>query len=294
MNSASTYLRGHKQRVRRLVFSHDGKALASFAGRAHTIWVWDVESRQPREYLSGHRRRLMALAVSPSQRMLASLDFGGTVKLWTFPEGAPRKELQANGTGAHDLVYSPDGSLLAVPHSYTVTVFDTKSGKTRATIKDIPYEIAAMAFAPDGETLAILHDRYVWLWNAESKRLRAPLKLDTIGYDIAFAPDSRQIVVGGGWSNYVWDVEHRKETHVLRGHQGIIWSVEFSPDGALLASASNDGTVRFWTTSTWEEYAVESLGSGKIAAMLFTPDGDHFAAGGQWGDIILSPVPQSQ
>lgn len=37
-------------------------------------------------------------------------------------------------------------------------------------------------------------------------------------------------------------------THVLGGHTDEVWRVEFSHDGAHLATTSADGTVQIWTT----------------------------------------------
>jgi WD40 repeat protein len=36
----------------------------------------------------------------------------------------------------------------------------------------------------------------------------------------------------------------------LQGHEGAVWSVAFSPDGAKIVSGSSDQTVRIWDVST--------------------------------------------
>ena len=41
---------------------------------------------------------------------------------------------------------------------------------------------------------------------------------------------------------------------MLAGHQGAVTGVAFSPDGALLATASADGTARIWNAATGEPW----------------------------------------
>src|SRR5512147_2631759 len=40
---------------------------------------------------------------------------------------------------------------------------------------------------------------------------------------------------------------------VLRGHEGTVHSVVFSPDGAILASGSCDGTIKLWDVAAGRE-----------------------------------------
>jgi WD40 repeat protein len=65
---------------------------------------------------------------------------------------------------------------------------------------------------------------------------------------VAFSPDGKTLASGSSEENTVrlWDVNSRKPTAALKGHEESVTSVTFSPDGKLLASGSRDGTVRLW------------------------------------------------
>jgi WD40 repeat protein len=70
---------------------------------------------------------------------------------------------------------------------------------------------------------------------------------------------------------YFWGLLHPEEA-TLRGHTGLVFSVDFSPDGRLLASASFDGTVKIWDVAARKE--IQKLPPYKhwATCVAFSPD----------------------
>lgn len=75
------------------------------------------------------------------------------------------------------------------------------------------------------------------------------------------------------------------ELHTLLGHNGVIESVDFSPGGDTLITASRDGTVRLWDMVTYSERAMLTGHTDRVTGAVFSPDGTR-AASSSWDGTV--------
>jgi len=75
---------------------------------------------------------------------------------------------------------------------------------------------------------------------------------------------------------------------MLIGHEASVNSIAYSPDGLLLISGSDDGTVRLWDTRTGQEVISPLCSSeGNVTSVAFSPRGKLVAAATITGSVHL-------
>src|SRR5262245_43918339 len=72
-------------------------------------------------------------------------------------------------------------------------------------------------------------------------------------------------------------------------HRGYVRAVAFSPDGRLLATGSNDRTVKVVEVATRSVVAQWERFRHLILTVAWSPDGATLAAG-HWGEVALLEV----
>ncbi|MDR1766050.1 MAG: TIR domain-containing protein [Lachnospiraceae bacterium] len=113
-------------------------------------------SAAPVDSSGGFGKTFMRFAFSPDSRLLAGASYGG-VTVWDIE--SRRILWEYEGTCDGTPVFSPDQTMLAVPHAQSVTVVDALTGETLYTVEDDIDSIIVMetAFSPDSGLLCLYH-----------------------------------------------------------------------------------------------------------------------------------------
>ncbi|MEC4885029.1 MAG: hypothetical protein SAL70_27470, partial [Scytonema sp. PMC 1070.18] len=102
----------------------------------------------------------------------------------------------------------------------TVKLWDINTGKEMKTLKGHTNMVHSVSFNPDGKTLA----------SASGDNTSNPFRIS----------------LGGDYTVRLWYIKSGREMKTLIGHTNKVNSVNFSPDGKTLASASDDNTIILW------------------------------------------------
>ncbi|WP_017654791.1 AAA-like domain-containing protein [Fortiea contorta] len=279
-------LEGHQSGVNSVVFSPDGKTLAS-ASWDKTIKLWNVGTgKQIASLTTGHQSGISSVVFSPDGKTLASASWDKTIKLWNVGTGKQITSLTGHQRWVSSVMFSPDGGTLAsAGGDETVKLWNVATGKQIASLTGHRSWVNSVVFSPDGKTLASASlDRTIKLWNVATGKQIASLTghKDNVN-SVVFRPDIVTLASASDDGTIkLWDVFTGNEIASLTGHQSGVNSVVFSPDGKTLASASDDETIKLWHVGLMTDKQIASLTGHeyRVNSVVFSPDGRTLASAG--------------
>jgi WD40 repeat protein len=278
-NVASGTLRqtwnGHDVPVYAAAVADDGSWLASAAADG-TVAVWDAATGRRLSLYRDHTRAVVRLVIDPAGRFVVSAGEDGQARIWDRATGAGRV-LDGHSGAVRALAVSPDGATVStVDSSRTVRHWSRGDGTVWAYRSEqtvvLPIEVAADgSFLAGAAMPATVHIRDLPRQRVPAELGPPPVRPDGAAGDSAGAPVARAAP------------QASVARAVLTGHTGRVCTIEIAADGTMLATGSEDGTVRLWRVPAATARDLPSEEALPVRAVVADPLGRWLAVGGDQG-----------
>jgi WD40 repeat protein len=292
----------------RLVFSPDGRLLATATYRSSTIKLWETATGRELRNLSSGTQSVLGvspyIAFSPDNRLVAAAVGNNSVKIWDVTTGRELQTLagsqgsMAASLGVSFLAFTANGQIVTV--SDAIKIWDVATGKEIRSLGTVDISVAALnggeggvALSPDGTQLAQVVFAtplpLVKVFELASGRELRSINLpdeDFASAQVSFTADGRLLVSGITDKQLrLWELNAKTQQRDLGRTTSDYTAVKFSRDGRQLALVEGY-TLRRWDTATAQELPALKIPNGGLLSLQtaaffgFSDDGKRVATGG--------------
>lgn len=272
-------LEGHSDCINSASFSPDGSRVVS-ASRDSTIRIWDVLTGKPIHVLKGHLNDVSSAVFSPDGNLLVS---GSTddIRIWNTKTGHCCKTL--NGSGKP--LFSPDGRYIVVTEPRSVHIWDVDTNTNvwyaesnmSLQLPQYSYLSTPATFSPDSKHVIVTQKEVVRIWDVTTNAMIH----DNYSVDFfAFSPDGNHLAYSTTKAIQVCDAASKKRLKTLSWEStyGHVTSIAYSPDGKLMALATEDTLVRVLNENNGQcQYVIKTY-KDRVFNVVFSPDGKCIAS----------------
>ncbi len=238
---------------------------------------------------------IITVAFSAEGKKLLGGTRGGEVYLWNVGSG------QMLGSGytlksSKENVPTPFNALALAPNGEFVvnagrmlSLINTGSGKDAPVIWAPDCAFGGAAVSPDGSRIsAMSSEEKLLVWKLDgSNKPRDLGRADAGVYGAtAFSPDGRRIASAGHVLRMV-DVESGSQLWARPRDNYVFLTVAFRPDGKVIATGSQDTSIRLWDAENGKEITILRGHQGYVDAVAFSPDGKKIVSWAQDSQLLL-------
>jgi len=241
--------------------------------------------------LPGHASGNTALSSSSAAPLIATGGHDGRVRLWNTQSGVMEQELHAGQDWVEQVVFSPDGTLLAASAGKMLRIW-TSTGELVSEYAEHDSTVAAVAWRPDSRGLATGCYNGVRLFRIGEKEPYEHFAWKGSIISLAWSANGRY-VAGGSQESTIqfWRLPYRAgEELFMSGYSTKIRELSWNAESRYLASGGGE-IVTVWDVSGKGPAGTRPIQleghADRITQLFFQHRGGLLASGGMDGRVFI-------
>ncbi|KAH8180100.1 WD domain, g-beta repeat domain-containing protein [Sarocladium implicatum] len=245
-----------------------------------TVQLWDLGTGKMQHTLrlsNNSRPGLNHFVPSPDGRSMFTFTYELDGQLWDISTGSP---MHAPGIGSKSMIkgaaFSPDSSVIALSLDGKdgICLYDVNEGAVLRKLNGSHlFHAAELSWSPDGQKVAASRGVYeVRLWDARTGQLLQSHRVaGLVSGLMRLSLDSRTFAFSTlDGEIQLCDATTMTEPEVIHG--GHVFCIACSPDGRLVASGHEDGSIFIWDAASWTVRQQLKGHERELEALAFSPD----------------------
>ena len=288
----------HEAPVKDVIFSPNGKIIASISDDRN-VSLWSIGGGALASILleTGDkiRSRHSVIAFHPDGNTLAIESGSGRISIWNIHDKTIVKVLTGHDSSLTDLVFSPDGNMLASSSSWdhTIKIWNVSNGNLVKSMGETEFWPDRLAFNSQGNMIAMSSWLSVELWDMSSGTRIDTLVGPTLLSDALAVSPSGKIIASQSSKSAImlWDVSTGLPLYELddSDSSGSVGSAEFNHQGNLLATVGSRG-AKIWDVIDRKIIKEFKYDQYSTNSAVFSPDDNILAISSRDGVIDLWDV----
>jgi WD40 repeat protein len=235
--------------------------------------------------IGSHEATVRRIAARQQGDIIASVSDDGTAVLWDINNRRKIHMLTGHTNGIRSGAFNAEGShLVTASHDKTLRIWNVATGELEAVLTGHSAEVSDCCWLASDRIVSTSYDGTLAVWTPTGEILRR-VEIGELLTTCAPDPRNHEIIVVGSESSQVtaWDIDRACLVGKHSAHRDWVARCTFRPQGVLVASASDDHTLRIWNPAQSEPMCAIAVDEPLYSVTWHDTEADSLFAVGAGG-----------